>query len=194
MRGLFFKVFIIFWIAQSMIFVISTALIVRHHFDRPDVAVRCTLQRPAIRRGQSGQRLRVRRAATAFHDYCGQHRADHCARRLNTDKTSAIRPGILVPSQRPAHSSPHHGSPGGPAICLESSNFICRRKAICLSAQPPARRNRPITGITIYCTSRFRSCLSPLSSADSRPLCSCCSSRARSCSLEKLRANWPQAS
>jgi two-component system sensor histidine kinase CpxA len=37
MRGLFFKVFIIFWIAQSMIFVISTALIVRHHFDRPDV-------------------------------------------------------------------------------------------------------------------------------------------------------------
>lgn len=38
MRGLFFKVFIIFWIAQSMIFVISTALIVRHHFDRPDVA------------------------------------------------------------------------------------------------------------------------------------------------------------
>jgi two-component system sensor histidine kinase CpxA len=37
MRGLFFKVFIIFWIAQSMIFVISTALIVRHHFERPDV-------------------------------------------------------------------------------------------------------------------------------------------------------------
>ena len=37
MRGLFFKIFIIFWIAQSMIFVISTALIVRHHFDRPDV-------------------------------------------------------------------------------------------------------------------------------------------------------------
>ncbi|MGA2535454.1 MAG: ATP-binding protein [Terracidiphilus sp.] len=36
MRGLFFKVFIIFWIAQSMIFVISTALIVRHHFERPD--------------------------------------------------------------------------------------------------------------------------------------------------------------
>jgi len=37
MRGLFFKVFIIFWIAQSLIFVISTALIVRHHFDSPDV-------------------------------------------------------------------------------------------------------------------------------------------------------------
>jgi two-component system sensor histidine kinase CpxA len=37
MRGLFFKVFILFWIAQSLIFVISTALIVRHHFESPDV-------------------------------------------------------------------------------------------------------------------------------------------------------------
>jgi len=39
MRGLFFKIFIIFWIAQSLIFVISTALIVRRHFSEspPDV-------------------------------------------------------------------------------------------------------------------------------------------------------------
>jgi two-component system sensor histidine kinase CpxA len=37
MRGLFFKIFIIFWIAQSLTFVISTALIVRHHFESPDV-------------------------------------------------------------------------------------------------------------------------------------------------------------
>jgi two-component system sensor histidine kinase CpxA len=37
MRGLFFKIFIIFWIAQSMIFVISIALIVRHHFTGPEV-------------------------------------------------------------------------------------------------------------------------------------------------------------
>ena len=37
MRGLFFKVFIILWIAESLIFVISTALIVRHHFDTPVV-------------------------------------------------------------------------------------------------------------------------------------------------------------
>jgi two-component system, OmpR family, sensor histidine kinase CpxA len=36
MRGLFFKVFIIFWIAQSLIFVISTTLILRHRFERPD--------------------------------------------------------------------------------------------------------------------------------------------------------------
>ena len=37
MRGLFFKVFIIFWIAQSLIFVISTVLIVRRHFEGPEV-------------------------------------------------------------------------------------------------------------------------------------------------------------
>src|ERR1700761_1506931 len=37
MRGLFFKVFVILWIAQSLIFVISTALIVRHRFDSPAV-------------------------------------------------------------------------------------------------------------------------------------------------------------
>lgn len=37
MRSLFFKIFVIFWIAQSLIFVISTALIVRHHFESPDV-------------------------------------------------------------------------------------------------------------------------------------------------------------
>jgi two-component system sensor histidine kinase CpxA len=36
MRGLFFKIFIIFWIAQSLIFVISTALILAHRFPRPD--------------------------------------------------------------------------------------------------------------------------------------------------------------
>ncbi|HEV2133312.1 MAG TPA: ATP-binding protein [Terracidiphilus sp.] len=35
MRGLFLKIFIIFWIAQSLIFVISTALIVRRHFEGP---------------------------------------------------------------------------------------------------------------------------------------------------------------
>jgi two-component system, OmpR family, sensor histidine kinase CpxA len=36
MRGLFFKIFIIFWIAQSLIFVISTALILGHRFPRPN--------------------------------------------------------------------------------------------------------------------------------------------------------------
>ncbi|MBT9333299.1 ATP-binding protein [Paracidobacterium acidisoli] len=37
MRGLFLKIFVIFWIAQSFIFVISTALILSHRYVGPDV-------------------------------------------------------------------------------------------------------------------------------------------------------------
>jgi two-component system sensor histidine kinase CpxA len=37
MRSLFLKIFIILWIAQSLIFVISTALIVRRHFEGPEI-------------------------------------------------------------------------------------------------------------------------------------------------------------
>jgi len=37
MRGLFFKIFAIFWIAQSLIFVISTALILRHRRPSPQI-------------------------------------------------------------------------------------------------------------------------------------------------------------
>src|SRR6266702_5453843 len=36
MRGLFLKIFICFWIAQSLIFVLSVAMIVRHRFERPE--------------------------------------------------------------------------------------------------------------------------------------------------------------
>src|SRR5579871_282537 len=34
MRSLFLKIFVIFWIAQSLIFVISTAYIIRQHFPQ----------------------------------------------------------------------------------------------------------------------------------------------------------------
>jgi two-component system, OmpR family, sensor histidine kinase CpxA len=37
MRGLFLKIFAIFWIAQSLIFIISTALIIRQRFPNPNV-------------------------------------------------------------------------------------------------------------------------------------------------------------
>jgi two-component system sensor histidine kinase CpxA len=36
-RGLFFKIFAIFWLAQSLIFVISTTLIVRQRFPSPSI-------------------------------------------------------------------------------------------------------------------------------------------------------------
>jgi len=37
MRGLFFKIFAIFWLAQSLIFIISTALIVGQHFPTRNI-------------------------------------------------------------------------------------------------------------------------------------------------------------
>lgn len=60
MRGLFFKFFIIFWIAQSFIFVISTALIVRRHFEGPQATfdvLNSTMQtdaRGAVRAYETG--------------------------------------------------------------------------------------------------------------------------------------------
>lgn len=36
MRSLFLKIFVILWIAQSLIFIISTVLILRQHFPHPD--------------------------------------------------------------------------------------------------------------------------------------------------------------
>ncbi len=36
MRGLFLKIFAIFWLAQSLIFIITTTLIVRQHFASPN--------------------------------------------------------------------------------------------------------------------------------------------------------------
>jgi two-component system, OmpR family, sensor histidine kinase CpxA len=72
MRGLFFKVFIVLWIAQSLIFVISTALIVRHHFDSPDVffdAFNSSLRNEAtdsVASFESG-------GCDALHAYAGKH-------------------------------------------------------------------------------------------------------------------------
>jgi two-component system, OmpR family, sensor histidine kinase CpxA len=74
MRGLFFKVFIILWIAQSLIFVISTALIVRHHFDRPDVffdALHSSLSNEA----KESASIFEERGCDAMRAYAGAH--DH---------------------------------------------------------------------------------------------------------------------
>jgi len=37
MRGLFLKIFAIFWLAQSLIFIITTTLLVRQHFASPNI-------------------------------------------------------------------------------------------------------------------------------------------------------------
>lgn len=72
MRGLFLKIFIIFWIAQSLIFVISTALIVRRHFEGPQATfelLNSTMQtdaRVAVRAYETGGCDALRAYGTAI--------------------------------------------------------------------------------------------------------------------------------
>jgi two-component system, OmpR family, sensor histidine kinase CpxA len=64
MRGLFFKIFVILWIAQSLVFVISTALILRHRYPNPSI------QRQSL---NSFLHREAREGATVFeHGGCSQ--------------------------------------------------------------------------------------------------------------------------
>lgn len=75
MRGLFLKIFAIFWIAQSLIFLISTALILRHRRPSPQVlyeALSSTLQNEAtesLAAYESG-------GCSAFVSYAAGHHQD----------------------------------------------------------------------------------------------------------------------
>lgn len=72
MRGLFFKVFIIFWIAQSAIFVISTALILRHRFDGPGV-VFDAWDSNLLNQAKENLNLFEGGGCTALHNYGNAH-------------------------------------------------------------------------------------------------------------------------
>lgn len=54
MRGLFFKIFILFWIAQSFIFVISTSLILARRMQRPDFGFE-----PSTMQAESSQAMKA---------------------------------------------------------------------------------------------------------------------------------------
>lgn len=77
MRSLFFKIFIIFWIAQTLIFLISTALILARRFPRP-----ASMLDPAF----SSLRAEAAQAMQAFN-------ADGCA---GFEKSAQPRGGALA--------------------------------------------------------------------------------------------------
>ncbi len=136
MRGLFFKVFIIFWIAQSLIFVISTALIVRHHFEGPEAqfdTLDSSLQNDG-KRGRSGVgKRRLRCAAGLWRRHC----ADGFTRRC--DGAGAVQTGGHGGSgQERGDPQPHHRGPGGPAVPVEGSGLFGEREAVCVSVEPAA--------------------------------------------------------
>ena len=75
MRSLFFKIFIIFWIAQTLIFVISTALILARRFPRP-----ASMLDPAFSslRAEGSEALKAFNASgcSGFDSFTQQHRGE----------------------------------------------------------------------------------------------------------------------
>jgi two-component system sensor histidine kinase CpxA len=75
MRSLFFKIFIIFWIAQTLIFVISTALILARRFPRP-----ASMLDPAFSslRAEAAEALQLFDASgcPGFDSFTQQHRGE----------------------------------------------------------------------------------------------------------------------
>lgn len=72
MRGLFLKIFVILWIAQSLIFVISTALILRHRFPNPNVT-RLSLSNTLHNEGLEAAALYERQGCAALAAYASVH-------------------------------------------------------------------------------------------------------------------------
>lgn len=93
MRSLFFKIFIIFWIAQSLIFVISTAVIISHRVPRPEFLLGALSN--DLKRESSG-------AATAFESGGCAALATNSRERGNTLILEDAEGKILCPSSVPA--------------------------------------------------------------------------------------------
>lgn len=75
MRSLFFKIFIIFWIAQSLIFVISTAFILAHRFPRPNFLLDPAFSNLTANAVDGANRFEAG-GCTAFTDYAEQRHED----------------------------------------------------------------------------------------------------------------------
>jgi two-component system sensor histidine kinase CpxA len=75
MRSLFFKIFVIFWIAQSLIFVISTALIVRHRFPSPDILLDSLYSSLRVEANESVTAFEAS-GCNALHGYASAHDQD----------------------------------------------------------------------------------------------------------------------
>ena len=97
MRGLFLKIFTLFWIAQSLIFVISTAVIVNRRMPRQDFMVD-----PALLQQESVEAARAYDASgcAGFRGYEDGHRAK--AGMLDASGNTLCEQGML---NLPAHSS-----------------------------------------------------------------------------------------
>ena len=76
MRSLFFKIFIIFWIAQSLIFVISTGFILAHRFPRPNFMLDPAFNNLSANAVEGDEADLKQAAVQQFNDYAQQRHED----------------------------------------------------------------------------------------------------------------------
>ena len=153
MRGLFFKIFAIFWIAQSLIFVITTALILSHHPASPQI-VFDTLHKSL--------RLEATQSVNAFETGgCSAFEAYAAAR----SQTLALDDGenrhvlwradsVSVGARDESHPWKQHlRSPIRWAVYLEYSGPFDKWRPLYLAAQPAACARDPslVSGHAVVC-------------------------------------------
>jgi two-component system sensor histidine kinase CpxA len=109
MRGLFFKIFIIFWIAQSLIFIISTGFILAHRFPRPNFLLDPAFSNLTGNAVEGARRFEAGGCAD-FNEY---------AQNRHEDLTLADSTGTILCGQAPSRV----------AISVDSSGTVQARQA-----------------------------------------------------------------
>jgi two-component system sensor histidine kinase CpxA len=128
MRGLFFKIFIIFWIAQSLIFVISTAFILARRFPRPNFLLDPALSNLNAN-ALEGARIFESGGCTAFLAYA-QQRNEALALADTNGKILCGQTPPLSPDQNLSPGSIHARRAGNvnvwsaPAISSTGTNYL----------------------------------------------------------------------
>jgi hypothetical protein len=140
MRGLFFKIFIIFWIAQSLIFVISTAFILAHRYPRPNFLLDPAFNNLTANATEGANRFEAGGCA-GFTAYAEQ-RHEELALADGREKNS-VRPDSFRRGSGSRIQFCHPGAPGRESHDLECAGGFLKRKELhlycCCSNSPRAR-------------------------------------------------------
>ena len=157
MRGLFTKIFLGFWIAQSLTFVISTMLILRHHFVRPSEmmeVLNSTLPSTvaaAVNAYETAGCSGLRQYAESIHQTI--YLADTpnhllCGIALSSAAAAALTAADKEPGV--------HANLAGELLPVEHSDTIRGRPPLPFPAEPSADRQHHL-GCAIFFISRFPS-------------------------------------
>lgn len=125
MRGLFFKIFIIFWIAQSLIFVISTAFILAHRFPRPNFFLDPAFSNLNANALEGSRRFEMN-GCKGFNSYAGER---------HEDLALADSKGNILCGQAPAVMPVQGGSTGAVQAIQAGSVTVWNASAVSASGK-----------------------------------------------------------